>query len=117
MSSHVGVYFDADGNVACIVRPHFDVPGYQVTEKDFAAHNYKGLTRAVIATEDYSGKPPINIDGKAVYLDLAKVALAEVAKVDAELASTIQAKTNAVDAAIALAVAADAAAELGVAVP
>ncbi len=92
MSSHVGVYFDADGNVTTIVCPHFDEPGYQVTEKDFAPHDFPGLTRVTVAADVYRANPPVNNGGQALYFDLAMEIVADLAKSDAIAAGKLVTK-------------------------
>ncbi len=80
MSSHVGLYFDAVGNLSMIVRPHYDQPGRVLTDEDFGPHdNHPELTRVTVQTKTYTdAAPPINNRGAPFYYDLCQRALPEI---------------------------------------
>ena len=105
MSSHIKMYFDADGNATSIVCPKADDPFANVTDEDFLPHdNQPGRIGVKIAVAVYGHRlAPLNIDGRAVYHDLSKAILADVIQVDPVIGGKLQVILAAIDAQIAVA--------------
>jgi hypothetical protein len=97
MSSLVGLYYDAGGNLTKIVRPHFDEPKRILTDADFAAHDDKTLTRVNMDAATYAGLPaPIQLNGVAVHQDLNIAAQPLLAQKSPQLGLLLQANITTV---------------------
>lgn len=84
-----GIYYDSNGDVACIVHADND---------DFGPHNYTGLTRVTVPYVTYaSASPPINFRGRAKYQALSKLIIGTIQQQRPILAAIVQSRIDAFD--------------------
>lgn len=84
-----GVYYDANGDVACIVHADND---------DFTPHNYPGLIRTVVPFTVYAAAPSaFNFKGRVLYHPLSKAIFSYMQAQHPLFAAVLQARINAID--------------------
>jgi hypothetical protein len=85
-----GVYYDANGDVACIVHADND---------DFGPHQYAGLRRVVVPYVTYaSASPAMNFKGRVKYHGLTKLIISSIQQQHPIFAAIVQNRVDAFDA-------------------
>jgi len=77
-----GVYYDNNGDVACIVHANND---------DFSSHEYAGLTRVIVPYVTYAtASPAFNFRGRVKYLALSELIIDSIKQQHPVFAAIVQ---------------------------
>ena len=92
MAAPVGLFYDANGNLAKLVIPHEDEPdNYDLSQHDTPEH-----VRVTLDLQDFiPASEPINVDGTMVYQELNQLALLQLAISASQIAAQVQASITA----------------------